>query len=136
MRQDRTLIDTNILIYMFSPEDPSKRAKAIQAVRGLEKQGIVSTQVLQEFYWISTRKLRMNPLESKTIVAEFTEGEVVSTTPNLILDAIDLSIVSGFTIWDSLIVQAAIAGRCSRIFTADLNHGQVVKGIKIVNPLL
>ena len=74
------------------------------------------------------------PQVARDLVLQLSEGEVVSTTPGLVADAIDLSIVTGYSIWDSLILQAAIQARCVCILSEDLQHGQMLKGVRIENP--
>ncbi len=97
---------------------------------------MVSTQVLQEFYWIGMRKLGMEAPLARRAVQELSEGQVVVADRAIIAEAIDLSIVTGYTLWDALIIQAAVVGKCERLFTEDLQHGQIVKGVRIENPLL
>ena len=129
-------MDTNVLLYMFDLADEDKRHRALRVVRELGSRVIVSTQVLQEFFWVATKKLGMHPPMVREIVHELCDGEVVPSTPSLVGDAIDLSIVTGFTLWDSLIIQAAIVARCESVFTEDLSDGRVVKGVRIVNPFV
>jgi predicted nucleic acid-binding protein len=136
LRQGRVFVDTNVLLYMFDPADESKRLTALRVVRDLGARVTVSTQVLQEFFWVATRKLGIGAQPSREFVHELCEGEVVSATPVLVADAIDLSIVTGYSLWDSLIIQAAIAGRCEVLLTEDLDHGRVVKGVRIQNPFV
>ena len=136
MNQPRTFVDTNILLYSLSPSSDPKSSRANEVILALKSQMVVSTQVLQEFYAVSTRKRFVQPQVARSLVMELSEGEVVSTTATLISDAIDLSIVNGFSIWDSLIVQAAIQSRCSRLLTEDLQNGQMIKGVRIENPFL
>jgi predicted nucleic acid-binding protein len=129
-------VDTNVLLYMFDPADDHKRNTAIATVRGLGERMVVSTQVLQEFFWVGTRKLGIVPTTAREAVNELCEGEVVAASSSLVSDAIDLSIVTGFSLWDALIIQAAIAGRCEAVLTEDLSHGRVVKGVRIQNPFV
>jgi predicted nucleic acid-binding protein len=121
---------------MFSPDEEDKKLKSIETVRALGNSMVLSTQVLQEAYSVCTRKLRIEQREAKDIILALMEAEVVSNTPELLENAIDLSIVTGFSIWDSLIVQAAIQSRCTRILTEDLQHGQTIKGVRIENPFV
>ena len=134
MRQGRVFVDTNVLLYMFDASDEAKRKRAIDTVRGLGGRMVVSAQVLQEFFWVATRKMGLNPSTIREAVRELCEGEVVPSTPALVGDAIDLAIVTNFTLWDALILQAAIVGRCASVLTEDLSHGRTVKGVRIENP--
>jgi len=136
LKLGRVFVDTNVLLYMFDPADIRKRTTAISTVRGLGGRIVVSTQVLQEFFWVGTRKLGMAPAVAREVVNELCEDEVISASPSAVSDAIDLSIVSGYSLWDALIIQAAIAGRCEAVLTEDLSHGRVVKGLRIQNPFV
>src|SRR5579872_2122470 len=119
---------------MFDPVDVTKRTTATNAIRALGSRMIISTQVLQEFFWIATKKLGMSPTAARDVVSELCESEVVPSTPSLVADAVDLSIVTGYTLWDTLIVQAAIVGRCETLLTEDLSNGQNIKGVRVENP--
>ena len=60
----------------------------------------------------------------------------MSVTPEIIKEAIDCSIINRLSFWDALIVATAESAKCERIWTEDLNHGQVIRGVKIENPLI
>jgi predicted nucleic acid-binding protein len=119
---------------MFDTGEPTKRVRAQEAVNELGDRIVVSTQVLQEFYWVATRKKMLSPSAARTVVDEFTQGSVVASSPALVLAAIDLSLVMGYTLWEALILQAALEGGCGRVLTEDLQHGQTIRGLRIENP--
>jgi predicted nucleic acid-binding protein len=119
---------------MFDTREPGKSQRAKEAVLGLGDRVVLSTQVLQEFYWATTRKAILDIHKAREAVDSLSEFDVVTLTPRIVSDAIDISIVQQLSIWDSLIIQAAIAGRCERLLTEDLNHGQRIKGILVENP--
>ena len=87
---------------------------------------VISTQVLQELFVVLTRRLKPNlPIEkARKVIEDFSKIEVSLIEPEIILKAI----------WDALIVSAAAKARCRVLFTEDLNHGQKIEGVKIVNP--
>jgi predicted nucleic acid-binding protein len=124
------------LIYSFDEKEPVKRQRAIAVLASLGDRMVISTQVLQEFFWTATNKLALNPMVARNAVEAYIQGEVVSTSPRLVAEAIDVSILNRIAIWDALVVQAALTGRCERILTEDLNHGQLIKGVRIENPFL
>jgi predicted nucleic acid-binding protein len=99
-----------------------------------ESSGVISTQVLQEFYVTATKKLEIDPLIVKDIIHSFEHLELVTVTSAIIKEAIDCSILNKISFWDSLIVTAAENARCSQLWTEDLNHGQIIRGVKIINP--
>lgn len=133
-------VDTNILIYAHDADAGSKRARAEAILRELWDSGAgrLSVQVLQEFYVNATRKL-------VTPVAQMSAREVVSsygawvrepTTADTVTRAIDVAALAQISFWDALIVAAAEQAQATQIYSEDLNAGQAIAGIKIVNPLL
>lgn len=134
----KVFLDTNILLYAMDQADLEKKMKARALLRSIadeEHIGVVSTQVLQEFYVASTRKLNLEPLLVKAIMHSFSNLEVVTVTAKLIQEAIDCSIINRLSFWDSLIVIAAESSNCEKIWSEYLNDGQVVRGVRITNPL-
>lgn len=133
----KVFIDTNILLYGFDNSEKKKRDKSRAALIKLESQGnaVISTQVMQEFYSIATRKLGMEPLFAKEVIASFEKFETVMVSPALINSAIDCQILSRLSFWDALIVVTAESARCDSLWTEDLNPGQLIRGVKIHNPL-
>lgn len=132
----KVFVDTNILAYSIDNNDEIKRDLCRNCLRTLRKEGfgVISTQVLQEFYVVATKKLKVDPLLAKTILHSFENFEVVVINPVLIKDAIDCSIVSNLSFWDALIVVTAESARCEQLWTEDLNHNQIIRNVRIVNP--
>jgi predicted nucleic acid-binding protein len=131
-------IDTTILIYGLDKHDPEKQKKARELLKraAMEHSGVISTQVLQEFYVAVTRKLGVDPLPAKEMVHSFRNYETVLITVEIIKDAIDCSILQRISFWDSLILIAGEKALCEMIWTEDLNNGQIIKGIKVINPFI
>ena len=105
----KVFLDTNILVYSLDQTDPEKRHRCRELIKGLtaENLGVISTQVLQEFYVASTSKLGADPLIIKDILRSLERFETVIITPFLIKEAIDCSITNRLSFWDALIVVAA-----------------------------
>lgn len=133
---ERVFIDTNVLIYALDRRDASMQTRARQVIRDAVVTGtpVISTQVTQEFFVAATRKLGVDPVEAKGIVASLSNLEIVTVDLALIHSAIDCSILSRLSFWDGLIIAAAEAAHCARLLTEDLNHGQVIRGVRIENP--
>jgi predicted nucleic acid-binding protein len=94
--------------------------------------------VLQEFYVAVTRKLA-DPLPSEVaenVVRNLTELPMIQIDSTLVLSAIGKSRLLGFSFWDSLIIAAALYGGAECLFTEDLQHGQIVDGMRIENPFI
>ena len=137
IEEGKVFFDSNILVYFVDERDPKKQliAKNIieQAVQN--KNGIISTQSLQEFYNVITRKLNCPQNEAKKLVKMFSElFPVTQISVPLILNAIDISIKNNLSFWDSLILSAAHDTGCIVVFSEDMNHRQIIDGAKILNP--
>lgn len=135
----RVFLDTNVLVYLFDTADRAKQRRAQSLLRETPAPSlVVSAQVLGEFYWASTRKLA-TPLDhgsAVAAVARFTRFHVVPIDGQLARDAIELTESASIAYWDALIVKAASSSACGRLLTEDLNHGQVIDGVRIENPFL
>ena len=133
----KVFLDTNILVYSLDQSDAGKREKCRGLIKGLigEHSGVISTQVMQEFYVAATAKLGADPLLIKDILRSLERFETVVVSPMLIKEAIDCAIINRLSFWDALIVVSAESARCETLWTEDLNHGQVIRGVRIENPL-
>lgn len=134
----KIFVDTNILVYALYSKDRKVKQRARSQLKELEEryEGVISTQVLQEFYVVATKKLGIQPLLTKRILLKLENLEVVTIGTRLIYEAIDCSITNEISFWDSLIVVAAQSAKCDTLWTEDLNPGQVIRDVQIVNPLL
>ena len=138
MNAGKVFVDTNILIYAYDISAGEKHLTALQQVTDLWKSetGLISTQVLQEFYVNVTRKI-VKPLNisvARSIIEDMSRWEVVTVEPDTILAAIDLQREHLLSFWDAMIVAAAIVGGAETLLTEDLNHGQDISGVTIRNP--
>ncbi len=136
----RSFFDTNVLVYLFDNSEPEKKARAQEVFEREVEAGraALSTQVLQEFYVNTTRKLA-SPLPSEVAearVRDLSRLSLVRVDASLILAAIARSRALGFSFWDALIVEAALMGGADRLLTEDLQHGQVIEGLRVENPFL
>ena len=134
---DKTFIDTNVLIYAHDIDAGAKHqvAKAVLQKLWNEKTGLLSAQVLQEFYVNVTRKI-LTPLSkdlARRVVSSYSIW-CMETTPTEILSAFRIDDESGIGFWDAMIVSAASKSDARLILSEDLNTGQRVAGILIENP--
>ena len=137
---DRTFVDTKILVYAHDLDAGKKRGLAKQVITELweNRSGVLSTQVIQEFYVTLTRKIPA-PLKKSTvirIIKSFLNWEIVINDAPTILQACEIEETYNLSFWDALIVSAAYSRNVTTILTEDLNHGQRVEGILIVNPFM
>jgi predicted nucleic acid-binding protein len=134
-----SFVDTNILIYAEDRDAKAKHETARQLILKLwdERDGVVSVQVLQEFYVNVTRKLKKPLTSAKAleIVEQYLTWTVVENTGGLLIAAIHLQTKARLSFWDAMVVQAAIAAGCDRLYSEDLNDGQRFGSLMIVNPL-
>ena len=128
-----TFIDTNVLAYAYDGDSPAKREIARRVLNDLGG-AVISTQVLLELYAVLTRKLGLPQETAYQAVDALMDLEVVSTDERLVSDGLRLSVDSNISHWDALIVVAASRAGCDTLLTEDLSHGQVIEGVRIVNP--
>lgn len=133
-------VDANILVYAEDRDAGSKHTIARDLVADLWRsgEGVLSIQVLQEFFVTVTRKMPrpLSPERALAVVEQYLTWRVVENTKDLLLPAIRLATTLKVSFWDALILQAAIGERCDRVWTEDLNHGQRIGDLTIVNPFL
>lgn len=135
----RTFFDTNVLVYSLDDRDPTKMTSAIlllsDAVDG--GIGVISYQVIQEVLNVAFRRFR-EPISSsyaaiyvEKLIEDF---EVVQWSPSLVQRAIAIRERNGFSWYDCLIVAAALEADCGILYSEDLQHGQRIEGLVVVNP--
>jgi len=131
-------LDTNVLVYMFDADAAEKQAQAQQLFNELAHQNriLISTQVLQEFYVISTRKLAV-PLtsqEAERAIRDLAPFAPIPIDAEIILAAIKIANRYRFSFWDGLIIQSALHGGATLLYTEDLHDGQMIDELRIQNP--
>jgi predicted nucleic acid-binding protein len=130
--------DTNVFVFLFDADSPDKRKKARSLFQKHVEAGdiLLSTQVLQEFYVVVTRKLA-RPLDAGVAaeaVSSFAELPLVQIDSELIVSAIHRSRNNQLSFWDALIVQAAIEGHANTLYSEDMKHGLMQDSLRVVNP--
>lgn len=132
----RSFFDTNVLIYADDKAAPAKQRRAVALVADHRRAGtgVVSLQVLQEYFVTVTRKLHLDPAVARRKVELLAEFDVATPVVADILAAIDLHRLHGFTFWDALVLQTARQTGCSVLFSEDLQAGRELDGVRIVNP--
>ena len=133
----KAFLDTNILLYCFDGNDSRKQELARVLANSLleSDSGIISTQTLQEYFNAVTKKMKCDKKAALKDVKWYSESFPVHVnTVKDILCAVGISIKAGFSFYDSLIIASAKAEGCKIVYSEDLNDGQVVDGVKVVNP--
>lgn len=100
----------------------------------LQRTGVVSTQVLQEYFAAAARKLKVRPDLARRKVEIFARLDLVQVNLDVILSTIDLHRLQIVSFWDALVVRAALASGCTVLLSEDLQTGQRFNGLQIVNP--
>ncbi|MEI8096277.1 MAG: PIN domain-containing protein [Spirochaetales bacterium] len=132
----KVFLDTNLLIHTVDTKDAEKHERSRELLRDVSAKHlpVISTQVLQEFYNGLTTKLKVDKIVAKNILHGYRNLEIVSADLAMIEQAVDISMLFQLSFWDSLIVAAAEQANCSVLFTEDLNDGQSIRGVRVVNP--
>jgi predicted nucleic acid-binding protein len=129
-------LDTNILLYADDGAESVKREQAQTLIRRVlrDGNGRISLQVLQEYFAVATRKLGIEASMARRRVELYARMDVVRLEPNDLLAAIDLHRLHQFSIWDALILRAAMISGCRVLYTEDLQAGFRLDSLSIVNP--
>jgi predicted nucleic acid-binding protein len=135
----RFFLDTNIFAYTFDAKAPAKARKAAQLVRRAADtgQGIVSYQVVQEFFNVALRRFLepMNVAEAEQyLITVFRPLLAVHSSPVLYAEALRIAGKHRIRWYDSLIVAGALEGQCETLYTEDLQHGWKIEGLRVENP--
>ena len=137
---DKVFVDTNILVYAHDLDASVKHDQAAEIVSQLweSRNGVLSTQVLQEFYVTLTRKVSstLSKLEARKLLQKYSNWQVVSNDSTIISQASEIEESYNLSFWDALIISAAYSQNVPMILTEDLTHGQIIEGILIENPFL
>ncbi len=136
--KDKIFLDTNIIVYAHDRSSGEKYAVAKEILDYLweSRRGVISVQVLQEFFVCVTKKIAKPILtkNARMILDYLSNWQVVVNDRYITLKAIDVLEKYRFSFWDSLIIQAAIHSQAKTLFSEDLPDGQVIMGTKILNP--
>jgi predicted nucleic acid-binding protein len=132
-------LDTNIFVYSFDPRQPEKRECALNLIADALQggDGLISTQVIQEFLNVATRKFAL-PMKISDSQAYLTRvlNPLCQVFPDLALYEISLDIQqeTGYSFYDSLILAGALRGGCAILYSEDLQAGQQIHSLQIINP--
>jgi len=137
---DKYFVDTNILIYAHDRSIGIKHERARQIIEHLwtSGQGVLSTQVLQEFC-INLRRKVARPLpvgEIRQLLQDYLSWEIVVNAPEAVIHALEIEVKYKTSFWDALILQAAEQSGAAILYSEDLATGQNYGSVEVVNPLL
>jgi predicted nucleic acid-binding protein len=134
----KVFLDTNILVYAHDLDAGKKHTVAVKIVKDMweNRTGVLSTQVLQEFYINVTGKIKspISSFEAREIIKTYACWEIRENTSMSVIRASEIEEKYHISFWDALVVFAAYEGKVDKILTEDLNSGQIIEGILIANP--
>jgi predicted nucleic acid-binding protein len=132
----RSFLDTNVLLYTDDHDAPQKQKQALSLVERCreDRSGVVSTQVLQEYFVAATRKLAVPPEIARGKLQIFARLAVMKIDVPDMLAAADLHRLRMISFWDALIVRAAQESGCTVLYSEDLQHGLKIDGLRVINP--
>lgn len=131
-------VDTNLLVYARDASEAKKQPLAMEWMRTLWKSrtGRLSVQVLEEYYVTVTAKLEpgLSREEARSDVRDLGVWAPVGLDEGLLSSAFEVEDRYGFGFWDALIVAAAWGAGCRHLLTEDLQDGQDLNGLIVVDP--
>ncbi len=133
------LVDTNVLVYAYDLAEPVKRARATTVLRRLRAHsaGALTTQVLNEFFVTTTRKIPapLSVQQAELAVTAYVRSWIVhNTTPLIVLEAVRGVRTYQFSYWDSLIWASAKLNAIPNVLSEDFADGAIVDGVRFLNP--
>ncbi len=133
------LVDTNILVYCYDRSEPSKQGQAREILAQLvaRRAGVLTTQILAEFFWAATRRLqeRMSVEEAATRLENYIRSwTVVQITPAILLEAARCAVRYGLPFWDAQIWATAKLNQIPCVLSEDFQHGRRIEGVEFLNP--
>ena len=138
--KDRVFVDTNILVYAYDTANPVKQAKAFQIIDKLAsgQKGVISAQILGEFFVTTTQKLK-NPLDpgiiSRSIQNYVRSWLVLDITPQIIMEAIRGRNTYPISYWDAQVWATAKLNQIPVVYSEDFQDGQMLESVLFRNPL-
>ena len=126
-------LDTNVALYSLS--DDERKAETVDYL--LSKRLVISVQVVNEFINVGQKKMGLSREEIYALAVDLMKAtKVVALTEETVFSAMRIATRFKFSHWDSLIVATAIQAQCDILHSEDLQHGQKIEGLTIINPFL
>jgi predicted nucleic acid-binding protein len=132
----RCFVDSNVLVYSDDRRAGPKRDRARELIEDamITGTGVLSLQVLQEYFAVSTKKLGLSADSARQKIEILSQLDIVILGVPDLLAAIDLHRLHQFSIWDALVIRAALNAGCRILYSEDLQDGRRIDGLEIVNP--
>jgi predicted nucleic acid-binding protein len=138
---DRFFLDTNLFVYTFDAKAPAKAKKAAQLIRRAADtgEGIISYQVVQEFFNVALRRFAqpMRVAEAEQyLITVLRPLLAVHSSPAIYFETLRIAEKHRMSWYDSLIIAAALEGQCEKLYSEDFQHGQKIEALRIENPFV
>jgi len=132
----RSFIDTNVLVYAEASDAPAKQRAALALLKELfaSASGVLSTQVLQEYCNVALKKLKLPAAYVRMQLDVYEQFELVQVTPAIIRAGLDLHQLRSIGFYDAIVLASAQTAGCRVLYTEDMNTGETVGGVQLVNP--
>ena len=132
----RSFIDTNVLVYAEASDAPAKQRAALALLKDLfaSASGVLSTQVLQEYCNVALKKLKLPAAYVRMQLDVYEQFELVQVTPAIIRAGLDLHQLRSIGFYDAIVLASAQTAGCRVLYTEDMNTGETVGGVQLVNP--
>lgn len=131
-------VDTNVLLYAYDAGAGDRHERSLELVSDLggDRRGVISVQVLQEFYVNATRKgvTPLSPVDARARLHVLSRWPVHAPLASDVIVATELSESHQLSFWDAMIVRSASRMECGILWSEDLNSGQVIAGVELRNP--
>jgi predicted nucleic acid-binding protein len=133
------LVDTNVLVYAYDRSDPAKQRRAFDVLNRLAaaNQGVLSAQILSEFFVVVTRKIP-NPVPvaaaAHSVENYLRSWQVMSITPPLIYEALRGVNQHQMSYWDALVWATAKLNQVPVVLSEDFQHGRILEGVRFMSP--
>jgi predicted nucleic acid-binding protein len=133
---DKAFLDTNILIYAYSEDEPSKQNISLQLIGGFENSVIISKQVINELSNILLKKFKLSTEQVENVLLEIDSAlSIVDFDLMTQIKALKLKDRYQLQFYDALIVATALENNCAVLYSEDMQHGMLIdKSLKIINP--
>lgn len=132
----RSFFDSNVLVYTDDAEADDKRERALELWQAHRQanHAVISVQVLQEYFRVTTGKLAVDPAVAIEKLMLFSRADVVQAGSADVIAAARLSVEQRLSFWDAMIVQMALVADCALLYSEDLQEGRRFAGLRVVNP--
>ena len=136
--RDKAFLDTNILIYAYSEDEPEKQSVALQLLDYFGNEVIISKQVVNELSNILLKKFKLTTEQVENVLLEIDDVlPIVDFDLTTQIKALRLKDRYKLQFYDALIIATALKSNCKIVYSEDMQHGMSIDGcLSIINPFI